>query len=100
MLTTYSGNLAELMGNLDEAMTAYEHALRANPNSIPAMMAASLVLRTREEFHKAAEYLQAILKIDNTNGEAWGSLGMYPRLEETSLQTLTNLLRPLLSHDG
>ena len=69
------GALAELMGNLEDAMSAYEHALRANPNSIPAMNAISLVLRTREEFSKAADYLQAILKLDNTNGEAWGSLG-------------------------
>jgi len=67
--------LSELMGNLEEAMSAYEHALRANPNSIPAMNAISLVLRTREDFAKAAEYLQAILKIDPRNGEAWGSLG-------------------------
>lgn len=69
------GSLAEMMGNLDDAMSAYEHALRANPNSIAAMNAISLVLRTREDFAKAAEYLQAILKLDNTNGEAWGSLG-------------------------
>lgn len=58
-------------------MNAYEHALRANPNSIPAMNAISLILRTREEFHKAVEFLQAILKIDERNGEVWGSLGTY-----------------------
>ncbi len=57
-------------------MMAYEHALNANPNSIPAMNAISLILRTREDFHKAVEYLQAILKIDSNNGEVWGSLGM------------------------
>ncbi len=56
-------------------MMAYEQALRANPNSIPAMNAISLILRTREEFPKAVEYLQAILKIDGNNGEVWGSLG-------------------------
>jgi glucose repression mediator protein len=69
------GALSELMGDLDQAMSAYEHALRANPNSITAMNAISLVLRTREEFGKASEYLQAIIKIDPRNGEAWGSLG-------------------------
>lgn len=57
-------------------MNAYDHALRANPQSIPAMNAISLILRTREEFHKAVEFLQAILKIDERNGEVWGSLGM------------------------
>ncbi|KAK0706524.1 hypothetical protein B0T26DRAFT_656107 [Lasiosphaeria miniovina] len=69
------GAVAELMGNLDEALSYYENALRGNPNSIPAMNAMSLVLRTREEFPKAAEYLQAILKLDDRNGDAWGSLG-------------------------
>lgn len=75
MLMHGEGGLAELMGNLEEAMAAYERALRANPNSIPAMNAMSLVLRTREDFPKAAEYLNAILKLDDRNGEAWGSIG-------------------------
>ncbi|KAI0392534.1 hypothetical protein F5Y17DRAFT_477582 [Xylariaceae sp. FL0594] len=69
------GSLYEVFGNLDEAMQAYECALNANPNSVPAMNAISLILRTREEFHKAVDYLQAILKIDPQNGEVWGSLG-------------------------
>ncbi|KAI0013208.1 hypothetical protein F4779DRAFT_613737 [Xylariaceae sp. FL0662B] len=69
------GSFSELLGNFDEAMLAYERALNANPNSVPAMNAISLILRTREDFHKAVEYLQAILKIDQNNGEVWGSLG-------------------------
>ena len=58
-------------------MIAYEHAMAANPRSVPAMNAISLILRTREDFHKAVEYLNAILKIDPSNGEVWGSLGMH-----------------------
>ncbi|KAH8160058.1 hypothetical protein CIB48_g8193 [Xylaria polymorpha] len=69
------GSFSELLGNLEDAMTAYERALTANPNSVPAMNAISLILRTREDFHKAVEFLQAILKIDGQNGEVWGSLG-------------------------
>ncbi|EMR65542.1 putative transcriptional corepressor protein [Eutypa lata UCREL1] len=69
------GSFSELLGNLDDAMAAYERALHANPQSIPAMTAISLILRTREEFHKAVDYLNAILKIDSTNGDVWGSLG-------------------------
>ncbi|RYC60108.1 hypothetical protein CHU98_g6102 [Xylaria longipes] len=69
------GSFSELLGNLDDAMQAYERALNANPNSVPAMNAISLILRTREDFHKAVEFLQAILKIDGQNGEVWGSLG-------------------------
>jgi tetratricopeptide (TPR) repeat protein len=64
------------MGNLPEAMQSYEHALRHNPQSIRAMNAISMVLRTREDFPKAAEYLQQAIKLDPNNGEAWGSLGM------------------------
>ena len=63
------------MGNLEEAMTAYEHALRANGRSVPAMNAISCILRTQEHFHKAVEYLQNILKLDGNNGDVWGSLG-------------------------
>ena len=77
MLTIATGSFSELLGNLDDAMSAYERALHANPQSVPAMTAISLILRTREEFHKAVEYLQAIIKIDNTNGDVWGSLGTY-----------------------
>jgi len=56
-------------------MLAYESALRANPQSVPAMMAIALILRTREEYHKAIEYLQAVIKLEPTNGDAFGNLG-------------------------
>lgn len=76
MLTPSPGSLTELMGDLDGAMNAYEQALRHNQWSIPAMNAISCILRTKEQFPKAVEYLQNILKLDPTNGETWGSLGM------------------------
>ena len=63
------------MGNLEDAVYAYEQALRHNLQSIQAMNAISCILRTRENFPKAVEYLQAILKLDPSNGEVWGSLG-------------------------
>lgn len=69
------GSLSELLGNLDEAMAAYEHVLRTNPRSIPAMNAISSILRAQEQFPKAVEYLQNILKFDQNNGDVWGSLG-------------------------
>ncbi|KAI9883800.1 MAG: hypothetical protein M1823_004410 [Watsoniomyces obsoletus] len=69
------GSLTELMGDLDGAIQAYEHALRHNWRSIPAMNAISSIMRAKEHFPKAVEYLQNILKIDGTNGEVWGSLG-------------------------
>ncbi len=68
----------ELISSNDEAIGAYEHALRANPRSIPAMNAISSILRSQEQFHKAVDYLQNILKLDPNNGEVWGSLGKIP----------------------
>ncbi|WEW57055.1 glucose repression mediator protein [Emydomyces testavorans] len=69
------GNLCEMMGNLDGALDAYQHALRHNQYSVPAMSAVSCIYRTKEEFPKAIEFLQNILKIDPQSGESWSSLG-------------------------
>lgn len=66
-----------MLGSLEEANNAYEHALRINPTSVPAMNAISSILRTQEQFPKAVEYLQAIIKIDANNGDVWGSLGRF-----------------------
>lgn len=63
------------MGNTEDALNAYEYARRANPQSIQALNAISVIFRNREDFRKAVEYLQMILKIDHHNGEAYGSLG-------------------------
>lgn len=81
-------------------MAAYEHALRANPRSIPAMNSMSGILRNQEQFHKAVEYLQNILKLEPNNGEVWGSLGKCRPLKY--LAPLSNLVvrRPLLFDDG
>jgi glucose repression mediator protein len=79
------------MGDLDGAMNAYEQALRHNQWSIPAMNAISCILRTKEQFPKAIEYLQNILKLDPTSGETWGSLGIWNPFK---------ILICLLSHHG
>lgn len=75
-LTFSPGSASELMGDLDGAFAAYERALQHNYQSISAMNAISCILRTKENFPKAVEYLQAILKLDANNGEVWGSLGI------------------------
>lgn len=97
--------MSEILGNVDDALFAYEQALRANPNSIPAMNSISAILRTREDFLKAIDYLNNILKIDNSNGEAWGSLGKSTTalggLHLDDLYTFTDTHpRTLLSDDG
>lgn len=74
-LIFHLGTLAELMGDLDGALQAYEHALRHHQWSVQAMTGIATILRHREQFAKAVEYLQNILKVDSTNGEIWGSLG-------------------------
>jgi glucose repression mediator protein len=37
----------------------------------------SSILRAANQWAKAIEYLQSILKLDGNNGEVWGSLGSY-----------------------
>jgi tetratricopeptide (TPR) repeat protein len=59
----------------DEAMFAYEKALNANQNSIPALNAIGMLLKGREAFDKALNYFRAITQLDANNGEAWGNLG-------------------------
>lgn len=74
-LIPLSGSLSEILGNVEDALFAYEQAIRASPGSTQAMNSISAILRTREDFPKAIEYLNQILKLDAANGEAWGSLG-------------------------
>ncbi|KAL9038492.1 MAG: hypothetical protein Q9214_005257 [Letrouitia sp. 1 TL-2023] len=69
------GSASELMGDMDGALAAYENALRHNHQSITAMNAISCILRTKEQFPRAVDFLQQILKLDHNNGEVWGSLG-------------------------
>ncbi|CAI6098456.1 hypothetical protein V2G26_001049 [Clonostachys chloroleuca] len=69
------GSCSELLRVPDEAMHAYERALGANNNSIPAMNAIGMLLKGREAYDKALEYFRAITQLDQTNGEAWANLG-------------------------
>ncbi|KAI9707847.1 MAG: hypothetical protein M1820_004453 [Bogoriella megaspora] len=69
------GQLSELMGDLEGATQAFEQALRHNMNSVQAMQAISCILRTKDQFPAAVEYLRNILKLEPNNGETWSSLG-------------------------
>ena len=71
----YIASVHELQGDTNGAINAYEQAIRHNNYSVQALNAISCILRTKEDFPKAIEYLQAIVKIDANNGEVWGSLG-------------------------
>ena len=83
------GSTTELMGDMDGALHAYEQALRHNYQSISAMQAISCILRTKENFPKAVEFLQGILKLDGNNGEVWGSLGKMGHRGKWQLLTTT-----------
>ena len=75
----FPGSFSEILRTPDEAMSAYERALHANPNSMAAMNAIGMLLKGREAFDKALEFFRAIVQIDQNNGEAWGNLGMVVR---------------------
>ena len=77
-LTVGLGSIYEMQGDTEGAMNAYESALRHNSYSVQALNAISCILRTKENFPRAVEYLQTILKVDGNNGEVWGSLGLFP----------------------
>jgi tetratricopeptide (TPR) repeat protein len=63
------------MQDYDGAMQCYEQALKFNQWSVPAMQGIACILRTKDAFPAAVEYLRTILKVDQTNGDVWGSLG-------------------------
>jgi glucose repression mediator protein len=75
IILTPSGSLCELQNDLDGAIVAYECAIKHNSWSVPAMQSISSILRARDQFSAAVEYLKQILKIDINNGDVWGSLG-------------------------
>jgi tetratricopeptide (TPR) repeat protein len=60
---------------LDDALFAYEQALRHNLYSTQTLNAISTILRTKEQYQEAMDYLRNIIKMEPANGEAWGNLG-------------------------
>ncbi|KAK9473741.1 glucose repression mediator protein [Dipodascopsis tothii] len=69
------GSLADMVGDHERAIAAYESALRHNPYSTQAMSAIANILRSKEQFAVAVDYYQRILTLTQESGETWGSLG-------------------------
>ncbi|QIW97335.1 hypothetical protein AMS68_002853 [Peltaster fructicola] len=69
------GHLSEMMGELDGAMVAYERAMTFNRRSVQAMLAISCILRSKDQFTAAVEYLKQIIQVEPNDGEVWSSLG-------------------------
>ena len=63
------------MNSLDDALFAYEQALRHNVYSTSTLNSISCILRTKEKYPEAMEFLKNIIKMEPANGEAWGNLG-------------------------
>ncbi|KAH9938987.1 TPR-like protein [Epithele typhae] len=69
------GRVAEQMGNLEHALSAYENALRHNIHSLPGLTQVAGIARIKENYPKAVEYFQAALQVQGDNGEVWSALG-------------------------
>ncbi|KAG6841531.1 hypothetical protein C0991_009896 [Blastosporella zonata] len=69
------GRVAEQMGDLEHALTAYEHALRHNPMSLSGLTQVAGIFRIKENYPRAVEYFQRVLGLQEDNGEVWSALG-------------------------
>ncbi|KAG9310296.1 TPR-like protein [Chiua virens] len=69
------GRVAEQMGDLEHAITAYENALRHNPMSLSGLTQVAGIARIKENYPKAIEYFQRVLQLQEDNGEVWSALG-------------------------
>ena len=49
---TCTGRVAEQMGNLEHALSAYENALRHNPMSLPGLTQVAGIARIKENYPK------------------------------------------------
>ncbi|GLB36610.1 putative tetratricopeptide repeat [Lyophyllum shimeji] len=69
------GRVAEQMGDLEHALTAYENALRHNPMSLSGLTQVAGIFRIKENYPRAVEYFQRVLTLQEDNGEVWSALG-------------------------
>ena len=89
-----------MMGELDGATQAYERAMSFNQWSVPAMMAISSILRAKDQFPAAVEYLRLIMKVEPANGEVWSSMGIHLHRCYAKECSAKCGFRALLPYDG
>ncbi|KAI0935662.1 hypothetical protein AcV5_004018 [Taiwanofungus camphoratus] len=70
-----AGRVAEQMGNLEHALSAYENALRHNPLSLSGLTQVAGIARIKENYPKAVDYFQRVISMQQDNGEVWSALG-------------------------
>ncbi|KDQ54958.1 hypothetical protein JAAARDRAFT_196330 [Jaapia argillacea MUCL 33604] len=69
------GRVAEQMNDHEHALSAYENALRHNPNSLTGLTQVAGIARIKENYPKAVEYFKRVLHLQQDNGEVWSALG-------------------------
>ncbi|KAK0456834.1 TPR-like protein [Armillaria borealis] len=69
------GSVAEQMGDLEHALSAYENALRHNPTSLSGLTQVAGIARIKENYPKAVDFFQRVLGLQEENGEVWSALG-------------------------
>jgi hypothetical protein len=57
----FPGRVAEQMGDLEHAITAYENALRHNPMSLPGLTQVAGIARIKENYPKVGKEFMPIL---------------------------------------
>jgi hypothetical protein len=81
MLLFFPGRVAEQMGDLEHAITAYENALRHNPMSLSGLTQVAGIARIKENYPKVGKILDAIscqsrVEADVLRGYPFGSLSI------------------------
>ncbi|KAF8330378.1 uncharacterized protein EI90DRAFT_3280956 [Cantharellus anzutake] len=69
------GKLAERMSDSDNAMRAYESALRHNPQSTEALERVAAIARQNEDLPKAIAHWQRMVELEPNNGDVWSAMG-------------------------
>ncbi|GLE05906.1 hypothetical protein PINS_up015087 [Pythium insidiosum] len=69
------GRIAEMMGDDENTMIAYEKALSHNRMNTHALFAIGCCYEKLEDYTKAADCFRGLVSLNEQNSEAWGHLG-------------------------
>ena len=69
------GRCAQQLSSLDQALTAYENALRHNPRSLPGLSKLAEINRIKKNYSEAIQYFKKALVLNKQDGKVWTALG-------------------------